>query len=70
MPKNIHSQQTANAASKDCAEKQDFFWNTPKIFSCLDLIHKHKDKANCIDYKKIDTKYFKQHKISFQEGTE
>ena len=54
VAEGVHAQNAAYAAADGSHQKQSRFRNSPKIFLGLDFIHKHKNEAYGIDYKKID----------------
>jgi len=66
MPDGIHSQKASNTAAEKGYAHQRPFRKAPAVFLGLILVHKHKKKAHCIDYNKIEDKQF--HKLILSGG--
>ena len=56
VTEGVHAQQTAYAAADGCGEEQGFFRDAPAAFPCFLLVDQHKQEAQRIDYKQVESK--------------
>ena len=68
MVEQKHSAKAAKAAADGSYQKKHCLRDTPEVFLRFDLIHKHKNQTNRIDYKKIEDEELNPHILSFQGG--
>lgn len=66
MAKNLHTGISADTAAKESHTQQGLFRDAPEIFLRPVLVHQHKQKADCIEYKEIRDKQF--HKLFLSGG--
>ena len=65
MPELVHTGNASDAAADGRHEKQCGFRDPPEIFLGFSLVHQHKQKAKCIDYKQINQNQFCHGKSPF-----
>ena len=56
MMKKVHARNRTDAASNDGKHKKSGFRNSPDMFLCLVFIYAHDNKADAINYNKINNK--------------